>query len=82
MRFLLEQGKSGVEWSTSEGRIQLEKRQLLKDRQAMWAKLGREVCALAEGGEIEHPGLLRGAQRILDIDARIEALGSQEPIGD
>jgi hypothetical protein len=78
LRFLVEQGRQGVEWSASEGRHQLEKRQLQKDRQAMWAKLGREVCALVEGGEVQHPGLLRGAERICEIEERIKALGLEK----
>ena len=73
LRFLLDKGRQGVEWSTSEGKHQMVKRQLLKDRQAMWEKLGREVCALVEGGEVDHPGLLRGAERIQQIEAKIEA---------
>jgi hypothetical protein len=73
LRFLLDKGRQGVEWSASEGKNQMEKRQLLKDRQAMWEKLGREVCALVEGGEVDHPGLRRGAERIRQIEAKIEA---------
>ena len=35
-------------------------------------KLGREVILLVEGGELAHPGLLRGVERIREQDARIE----------
>ena len=79
LRFLVQQGRSGVGRSAAEGRIQLEKRQLQKDRQVMWTKLGREVCALVEAGEVSHPGLHRGAERICEIEARIEALGVEDP---
>ena len=75
LRFLLHQGRQGVEWSASEGKNQLERRQLLRDRQAMWLKLGREVCALVEAGEVDHPGLLKGAERIRLLEAKIEAVG-------
>ena len=75
LRFLLHQGRQGVEWSASEGKSQLEKRQLHRDQRAMWEKLGREVCALVEAGEVDHPGLLRGAERIALLQAKIEAVG-------
>ena len=72
LRFLLNQGLNGFEWSAAEGRNHLEKRQLLRDRQAMWEKLGREVCALVDAGEVDHPGLLRGAESVAQLQARIE----------
>ncbi len=74
LRFVLEQGIQGVERSASEGRVRLEKRQLTRDREAMWQKLGREVCTLVEAGEVEHPGLVRGADRIRDLEDKIKAL--------
>ena len=40
----------------------------------MYAKLGREVEALVEAGEIHHPGLLRGVERIRALKGDIVLL--------
>lgn len=61
----------------SVAKTQLEKRQLKADRQVMWSKLGREVCALVDAGEVVHPGLVRGVERIRSLEAKI-ATGSLE----
>ena len=37
----------------------------------MYAKVGREVRALLDGGEIQHPGLARGVDRIREIEKKI-----------
>ena len=61
----------------SLAKTQLEKRQLKTDRQVMWSKLGREVCALVDAGEVVHPGLVRGVERIRSLEAKM-AMGSLE----
>jgi hypothetical protein len=67
----------------SQGRLSMERRQLERDRNAMLAKLGRETIALLDGGEVDHPGLRRGAARIAELDARIlgvsGAAGPEDP---
>jgi hypothetical protein len=70
---LVNRGRSGLERFAHEGRLRMEIRQLKKDRDTMLQKLGREAKALLEGGEIDHPGLRRGAARIDELDARIAA---------
>ena len=47
-------------------------RSLKKDRSKMYEKLGREVEQLSEAGEIHHPGLLRGVERIQALAKKIE----------
>ncbi|MDP6933357.1 MAG: hypothetical protein QGG40_10600 [Myxococcota bacterium] len=64
----------GIERAASDGRVRLDLRQLRKDRSVMYQKLGREVRALVEGGEVSHPGLARGVHRIEELDARIAAI--------
>jgi len=54
-----------------QSRASMELRQLERDRTVMLAKLGREVLALLEGGEVDHPGLRRGANRITRLDEQI-----------
>jgi hypothetical protein len=70
---LVSRGRSGLERVAHEGRLRMELRQLRKDRDVMLQKLGREAKALLEGGEIDHPGLRRGATRIDELDQRIAA---------
>ena len=41
-------------------------------------KLGKEVERLVEGGEIHHPGLVRGVHRIAELHKRIESAQTQE----
>ena len=66
-RFVMKQAKIGLDRTAKDGRHRLEKRRLERDREAMWKKLGREVCALVEAGEVNHPGLVRGADRIRNL---------------
>jgi hypothetical protein len=68
--------KTEVSRAQSQGRLALERRSLQQDRQNMLAKLGREAIALLNGGEVDHPGLQRGAERIRALDAQIDALGT------
>ena len=60
----------------AQGRVAMERRQLERDRNAMLTKLGREAIALLDGGEVDHPGLKRGAARIAELDAQLDALGT------
>ena len=71
LRGVLSRSRTEVERLASDGRARLELRQLRKDRQRMYSKLGKETRALLEAGEIEHPGLARGVSRIGELDERI-----------
>jgi hypothetical protein len=74
---IVRRGRSGLERFAHQGRLRMELRQLKRDRDTMLQKLGREAKALLEGGEIDHPGLRRGAQRIDELDASIAALAER-----
>ena len=76
---IVRRGRSGLERFAHEGRLRMELRQLKRDRDTMLQKLGREAKALLEGGEIDHPGLRRGAVRIDELDASIAALAARAP---
>ncbi len=52
-------------------RDMLHLRQLRGDRERMFVKLGKETRQLIEAGEVKHPGLERGVQRIADIERQI-----------
>ncbi|MEL6342837.1 MAG: hypothetical protein AAFV53_06870 [Myxococcota bacterium] len=74
MRVVVRRGRAELSRAAAQGRVRMELRQLRKDRQRMFEKLGREVVRLVEGGELSHPGLLRGAERIQQLDAQIAAV--------
>lgn len=79
LKLVLERGQSRVESVAQDGRLRLELRQLRKDRDAMYRKLGREVRRLLEAGELDHPGVARGVERISGLDERITVLEAQMP---
>lgn len=74
MRMVFERGQSRAGALAADGRGRLELRQLKKDRDAMYRKLGREVRRLLEAGEIDHPGIRRGVERIVGVEDRIETM--------
>ncbi len=57
--------------AANQGRQSMDARQLKRDRDVMLTKLGREVLALVDGGEVDHPGLVRGANRVRELEERI-----------
>jgi len=63
--------KAGIAVAQERGRHQLEIRQLKKDRNKRLEKLGREVMALLDAGELEHPGLMSHMSHIEALDERI-----------
>ena len=62
----------------AHSRLSMQRRQLERDRNTMLSKLGRETIALLNGGEVDHPGIRRGAARIEALDAQIAALDTEE----
>ena len=74
LTFVSDRGKAEIGKAHERGRHQLEIRQLRKDRSKRLEKLGREVLALVEAGEIEHPGIQARIGHIKDLDRRIHGL--------
>jgi hypothetical protein len=72
--FVSERSRSEIGKAHERGRHQLEIRQLRKDRSKRLEKLGREVVALVEAGELTHPGVASRIGHIKDLDDRIHAL--------
>jgi hypothetical protein len=81
MRAMVARGRREVEKAASEGRTRLEARQLRRDQEALYQKLGREVARLVEGGEIDHPGVVRGVERIRELEDRLRGLGEDPEAG-
>ena len=75
-------GKREVQRLASDGKKQLELRSLKKDRHKMYEKIGREVERLIEAGDIDHPGLIRGVERIHQLDKKIESLTLADAISE
>ena len=71
VRGAVSRGRREVDRARAEGRARLEERQMRRDLDELYRKLGREVIALVDGGEIEHPGVRRGAARIQELEARL-----------
>ena len=65
-------GKQRLGSLAQNGKKKLALRSLRKDRSKMYEKLGREVEQLCAAGEIHHPGLLRGVERIQELEKQIE----------
>ena len=74
LEVVLSKGKKEIKHFASDGRRRLDLRSLQKDRMKMYEKLGREVECLIEAGEISHPGLCRGVDRIHQLDEQIKVL--------
>ncbi len=68
---LWRRGRVEMERAARKGRERLTLRQLRADRDRMYQKLGKEARALLEAGEIEHPGLRRGVDRVRELEARL-----------
>lgn len=78
LQIVFERGKQELVKRAFDGRKALELRAFKRDRLKMYEKLGREVEMLAAAGDIDHPGLIRGVQRIHKLDAQIEELKNSE----
>ena len=71
---VVSKGKREIKNFASDGRRRLDLRSLQRDRIKMYEKLGREVECLIAASEIEHPGLIRGVDRIRNLEKQIEEL--------
>ena len=71
---LVVRGRRGIGRAARAGRTRLELRQLQRDRDAFWMRLGKTAYHLVEAGEIEHPALRKAMSRIDELEARIGAL--------
>ncbi len=68
---LWRRGRVEMEKAARKGRERLTLRQLRSDRDRMYQKLGKEARQLLEGGELDHPGLRRGVERIRELEAKL-----------
>ena len=78
LSFATSRGKVEIGRAQEKGRHQLAIHQLKRDRRARLEKLGREVMALVDGGEIDHPGVSLHVTHIRELEARIQQMSTLE----
>jgi hypothetical protein len=71
LRLILNRGRTEVKRVGSQGKHQLNVRSLKKDRSKMYEKLGKEVEQLILSGELVHPSLQRGFDRLQELHTTI-----------
>jgi hypothetical protein len=74
MRRLLRRGRAELGRAARTGRSQLERRQLQKDLDHFWVRLGKTAFRLVEAGEIDHPSLRQAMERIEELEAQLDGL--------
>jgi len=74
----VEAGRSELSRAARSSKQRLEIRQLRRDRDRFWIRLGKNAYRLTEGGEIDHPALRKAMARIDDLQARIEELVAED----
>lgn len=83
---LTRRGRRSVGDLAKRGRERLEANQARKDVDQLYQKLGRETLRLVQAGEVTHPGLVAGVDRITlheqrldEAEARVRAESSPAP---
>jgi hypothetical protein len=77
LRRLVAEGRERLVRAADDGRSLLRLRGLQRDRDALWARLGKEAYLLQQSGEIDHPAFRRAIERIGAPEAEIAALQAQ-----
>jgi hypothetical protein len=77
VRRLVGRGRSELGKAAKSGRSKLELRQLQKDLDHFWARLGKTSRRLVEAGEIDHPALRKAMERIDELERQIDQLRSR-----
>lgn len=79
-RRLVYRGRQEIERAATTGRQRLELRQLQRDRDQFWIRLGKTAYRLVEAGEVaEHPALRKAMARIDELEARIRDMEARRP---
>ncbi len=72
LRRIFVRGRSEISRAAHTGREHLELRQLQRDLDHFWARLGKTVYHLVRGGELDHPALRKAMARIDELEQRID----------
>lgn len=77
---LVGRGRTELGKAAKTSRERLELRQLQKDLDHFWARLGKTSRRLVEAGEIDHPALRKAMERIDELEGRIDQLRSRAEV--
>ena len=80
LEYAARRSRTEIGRAAEQVKLSMELRQVRRDRKTRLEKLGREVCALVEGGEVDHPGLKRGVGKVHELDEIITTLESHDPV--
>lgn len=78
VRRLIRRSRAELNRAARTGRQRLEERQLQRDLDHFWVRLGKSAYHLVQAGELDHPALRKAMVRIDDLEARIVALHEQQ----
>jgi hypothetical protein len=81
-RRALRGGRRRAALAAQTSRKRLELRQLQRDRDAFWGRLGKTAYRLVQAGELDHPALRRAMERIDELEARIAEVETEDPATD
>jgi len=65
-------GRAAAERGARSARRRMDLYQSRRDLDKLYQKLGREVIRLVEAGEVTHPGLKKGVERVRKQEAAVE----------
>lgn len=68
----LRRGRSEMGRAAEGSRRRLELRQMRKDLDHFWVRLGKTAHRLVEAGEIDHPGLRKAMVRIYELEVELD----------
>jgi hypothetical protein len=74
MRRFVQRGRDELDRAARTGRERLELRQLRRDLDHFWVRLGKTSYHLVHAGELDHPALRKAMARIDDLEARIDRM--------
>ncbi len=80
VRRLIRRGKAELSRAARSGQRKLEIRQLRKERDHFWIRLGKTAQQLVLAGEIDHPALRKAMARIEEIEAKLERATAIPPL--
>lgn len=69
------EGRDRILRAADDSRALLRVRQLQRDREAMWTRLGKIAYRLTEAGEVDHPALRKAVDHVDALDREIASLG-------
>lgn len=80
IRRVVRRGRVELEKAAGSGRRRLELRQLRKDRDHFWIRIGKTAQQLVLAGEVDHPALRKAMERIDAIEAELDRATSTSSV--